>query len=532
MYINLQIWSLNDSKFYNILLFLLNTFLLTACGGGEVLNKNNIDIEKKIEITQEKNKSNDFIIKPFEILDPLYEKQWYLHKKSGINISSVWKEYKGDGISIAVIDSGIEAIHPDLQHNIDLIHSFRYSDESSDPTPTIKELNDPYVDAPHGTCVAGVIAASQNDIGISGIAPNATLVGLNVFSRPDDSAFENALMYPNVDISSNSWGGDLSFGLNDDQISLDAIITKMLTDPIIYIFAAGNESSNSGFSSVLNSRYTLVVGATTDKSIIAPYSNHGANILCVAPGGGELKSEPKIVTTDLIGDIYGYDVKGDHFDIFENQNYEYTNNFNGSSAATPIVSAIIALMLEANKDLNYRDIKYIIAHSSKKIDPNHTSWIKNSANLYFSRYYGFGLIDAQKAVNMAKDFKSLDKEIIISKKLDELNITIPDNNQTGIELELKIDQNISLEYASLEINTNHSYSGDLKIVLTSATNTSSVLTLGNTITEDPYLPWEFGSICFMDEYSKGVWKVHISDISKNDIGTLKSIKLTLYGDVK
>jgi len=529
---NLKTWSLFDSKLYNYLLFLLSSSIFTACGGGEVLNKNNQLVETNtIQIDIETNQTVTPIVKSFEISDPLYKQQWYLQEKSGINVSSVWQEYQGENISIAIVDSGIEATHPDLENNIDLTHSFRYSDESSDPTPTIKELNDPFVDAPHGTCVAGVIAASQNEIGISGIAPKATLVGLNVFSLPDDSSFENALLYSDIDISSNSWGADLSFGLSDDQISLDAIISKMSTDPIIYTFAAGNEYSNSNFSSVLSSRYTLVVGASTYEAKIAPYSNYGTNILCVAPGG-EGGNKPKIITTDLLGDMYGYDIKGDHFDVFENKNYEYTNDFDGTSAATPMVSGVIALMLDANRKLNYRDIKYIISHSSKQIDTNHTSWIKNSANLWFSQYYGFGLIDTQKAVDMARDFKSLEKEMIISKKLDDLNMSIPDNNQTGIELEFQIDKNISLEYVSLEINTNHTYSGDLKIVLNSPANTKSILAQGGTITEDPYISWSFGALTFMDESSMGTWKVYIKDIAEYDTGILNSLKLTLYGHEK
>jgi subtilisin family serine protease len=519
---NLKTWGLFDSKFTHILFFSLSAFLLSACGGNEASSEEN-------SIAHDGNQNNDRITQSYEISDPLYDKQWYLHKQSGINISSVWKEYLGEGISIAVVDSGIEALHPDLEENVDLIHSFRYSDESSDPTPTKEEFLDPFVDAPHGTAVAGIIAASQNDIGISGVAPKANLIGLNVFSRPDDSAFENAMLYPNVDISSNSWGADLSFGLDDDRIVLDAIVSKMINNPIIYTFAAGNETSNSGFSSILNSRYTLVIGATTVEKKIAPYSNYGANILCVAPGGAEDKDLPKIITTDLIGDVHGYDIQGDHFDIFENQDYEYSNNFNGTSAAVPMVSGVIALMLEANKALTYRDIKYILAHNSQKIDTNHTSWVENSAELWVSRYYGFGLIDALDAVKSAKIFQPLPKEIMIQKSLEDLNISIADNDEKGVTLMLDIDDDFLIEYAKLEINSNHPYSGDLKITLTSPSGTNAVLADGGTITEDLYAPWAFGAIGFMDEKSSGNWRLHISDISENDTGVLSSVKLILYG---
>jgi len=525
MHTNLKTKSLFDSWFFYFLFFSLSAFLFSACGKSEASSEKN-------SIFLENNQSSERSPQSHTVLDPLYKKQWYLHQKFGINVLPVWESYQGEGISIGVVDSGIQALHPDLMDNIDLKYSFRYEDNSSDPTPTQKELENSFVDASHGTAVAGIIAASQNEIGISGVAPKVNLIGLNVFSRPDDSAFEDAMGYENIDISTNSWGADLSFGLDDDRVVLDAIIQKMFNDPIIYVFASGNEVSNSGFSSILNSRYTLVVGATTEQGKIAPYSNFGANILCVAPGGHEEKNLPNIITTDLMGSLFGYDVKGSHFDIFENQNYDYTDSFNGTSAAAPMVSGVIALMLEANKKLNYRDIKYIIAHNSRKIDTNHSSWVQNEANLWVSRYYGFGLIDAKKVVERAKEFKSLPLETTITKQLDAFVLPIKDNDSVGVELRFQVDKNISVEYVELELNTNHSYSGDLKIILTSPSNTLSVLANGNTITEDPYNPWSFGSIAFMDERSAGEWGVSISDIMENDTGILSSVKLTIYGHQK
>ncbi len=479
---------------------------------------------------QEIKKTPIVIKKEIISTDPLYNNQWYLNGKFGINVSSIWANYSGRGISVAVVDSGIEATHPDLQNNVDLLKSLRYEDGSSDPSPSLHELRDPFVDVPHGTAVAGIIGAEHNDIGISGIAYETNLIGLNVFSKPNDSSFEDAMGHEGVDISSNSWGADLSFGLDDDRVVLDAIVQKMQSDPTIYIFASGNEQSNSDFSSVLNSRYTLVIGATKESGEIALYSNYGSNVLCVAPGGEDSKDK-KIVTTDLMGDIYGYDIKGEHFDILENQNYDYSSSFYGTSASVPMVSGVVALMLEANKNLSYRDIKYILAHSCRRVDTNDSSWIKNSASLWSSNYYGFGLIDANRSVEMAKDFIPLSQEIIITKELNDINLSIPDNNISGVEQFFEIDEDIVLEYASLIINTNHVYSGDLKIVLNSPT-TSSILAEGGTITEDLYNPWEFGSLRFMDEMSKGKWNVKIIDTQKDDSGVLNSLKLILYGHKK
>ncbi len=495
--------------------------------------KTKILLEDSVDknITPPKIKQKKVDIKETIITDPLYKDQWYLHSKYGINLSSIWSEYSGKGISIGVVDSGIEALHPDLKNSVDLIRSFRYEDNSSDPSPTPKELKAPFIDVPHGTAVAGIIGATHNDIGIGGIAYESNLIGLNVFSKPDDSSFENAIGYKDIDISSNSWGADLSFGLDDDKIVLDSIEEKMQNDPTIYIFASGNEQSNSDFSSVLNSRYTLVIGGLRENGVVASYSNYGSNILCVAPSG-EDSDNKKIVTTDLMGDLFGYDIEGEHFDNLENKNYEYSNSFYGTSASVPMVSGVVALMLEANSNLDYRDVKYIIAHSCRKIDINNSSWIKNGGSLWVSNYYGFGLIDAKKAVEMSKDFSSLSSEIVVTKDLLDLNLSIPDNDINGTELFFDVVDDFKIEYVSLEVNTNHVYSGDLKITLKSPQNIVSTLAEGKTITEDPYMPWEFGSITFMDEFSKGRWSVNISDLEEDDTGVLNSLKLTIYGHKK
>lgn len=466
--------------------------------------------------------------------DPLFDKEWHLLNSQGIdiNITNVWKKYRGRGVKIAVVDTGIEAQHPDLKANVDLNLSFCYENNRSDPSPTQRELSDPFIDVTHGTAVSGIIAASQNSIGVSGVAPEASLVGLNVFSNPTDSVFENAMLYKGVDISSNSWGNELDMGLDDDRIVLDAIIRKMQTDPIIYVFASGNEHANSNFSSVLNSRYTFAVGAVTRDGRIAEYSNYGANLLTVAPGGSGVYGEPKIVTTDLTGAAYGYDsYKGEHFDLPSNTNFDYTDQMNGTSAAAPIVSGIIALMLEANPSLTYRDVRDIIIKTAVKTDPADVSWQKNGAGIFFSPRYGFGLINAGKAVAMAEHYPPLSKELHLTQE-KSLNIPIPDNDDQGIDVSFDIPDNIATEYVEVTLNSDHTYSGDLKITLVSPDGTKSILAYGNTITDDMYLPWTFTSLQFYAESSKGLWHLHVADVVAKNSGILHSAKITLYGHAK
>jgi len=102
----------------------------------------------------------------------------------------------------------------------------------------------------------------------------------------------------------------------------------------------------------------------------------------------------------------------------DNPNCNYTSTFNGTSAATPTVSGVVALMLEANPQLTHWDVRHILAKTSRKIDADHSlstsssnhklslGWITNDAGYHFSDWFGFGLVDAAKAVEMASTYTS------------------------------------------------------------------------------------------------------------------------------
>jgi subtilisin family serine protease len=516
-------------KFFIRLLMVIAIVIINGCGSSEKPTTNKVDIA-----TSQKT-SGDKPIYSSITDDPLFKYQWHLYNKNGIdlNVVDVWKKYQGYGINISIVDTGIESDHPDLNGKIDFSRSFRYSDSSNDPTPTKDQLENPFMDTPHGTAVAGIIAAAHNSIGVSGIAPEASLVGLNVFSNSQDSSFENAMLHKEVDVSSNSWGSNLGEGLDDDRVVLDAIVQKMKSDPTIFVFASGNEASNTNFSSVLSSRYTLPIGAVDSYGIVTDYSNFGANLFVVAPAGGDKYRSKKIVTTDLVGEKYGYDsTRRSHYDMKGNETYSYTDTMNGTSASVPMVSAVIALMLEANKNLSYRDVKDILVHSSKRVDKRDFSWRKNGAGILVSDRYGFGLIDASASVKMAETFTSLPKEEELLVVKSNLNIKIPDNKNSVVEVEFDVAEDLIVEYVELTINTDHSYSGDLKITLFSAKNTKSTLAYGKTDTDDSYSPWTFGSFQPYGESSRGRWILNISDIHSSHVGTLYEAKLKIYGHKK
>ena len=133
-----------------------------------------------------------------------------------------------------------------------------------------------------------------------------------------------------------------------------------------------------------------------------------------APSNGGSRG---ITTTDLLGNA-GYSTT------------DYTDTFGGTSSASPLVSGVLALMLSANPDLTRRDVEYILASSSVRIQPADAGW--TTGPYPHNEKFGFGLIDANAAVSAAANWTPVGPEISTPLFTRTLNVAIPDNNATGI----------------------------------------------------------------------------------------------------
>lgn len=528
----------------------------------------------------------------------LVSQQWHLEntgQNSGsdsnatpgedLNMGNVWDDYRGKGIRIAIIDTGIDAVHYDLAGNLsDSLSGYYYNGSfvQDDPSPNDDQRKD-YIygtyyntgfNAAHGTACAGIAAALDNEIGVTGVAPEATLVGLNAFadnSSYQSLSFEHALYHTGtaVDISSNSWNDKIVDGLDDDSPELQAIQSGAAMGRggkgIVYLFAAGNErnssttttypetSDNSNWHRELNNPYVITVAALNADGRYASYSNFGANVLVSAYGGEYGIHAPAIVTTDLVGN-YGYDSTSptwfqDHFEVGGNEEGDFTHVMNGTSAATPMTAGVVALLLEANPDLTYNDIRYILATTARKNDPTDGDWVKNGAGHWINHNYGFGVIDVNASVTLAKNFTSLypdgqkSRSVAIGSLLDSndpLGSGTVNNNALFLKMAsitVEDADSLIIDHVDLTIDLIQTFPGDLDIILESPSETNSTLSHHgfHPIDSDRYFfaPFTFGSVRYLDENSSGTWNIYIRDYYTapygEDSGQLDGCKLTVYG---
>lgn len=485
--------------------------------------------------------------------DPLYDDQWHFSLIG--DIESIWEEYDGSGVSVVVYDEGVEYDHEDLAANYDASMHFTYDGVTYDPMPLD-------ADSGHGTSCAGLIGAvADNGLGGTGVAPGVTLTGVNYL---DDIQFQPAEIYDaavlwaqNFDIMSNSWGwgGSFSFAQNlsidtsvaSHDMDLWAILLEAGRDGLgtVIVQAAGNETNNANGDGWNVSRYSITVAATDQNGDAEYYTNFGSSILIAAPASA--------VTTDLSGNA-GYNGSGDADPV----DSDYTSDFNGTSAATPTVAGVVALMLDANDALGWRDVQTILALSAAHTGSDMggpgeleevgdwqtvggTTW--NGGGTMFHQSYGYGMLDAYAAVRMAEAWaflspvaKTSANEVTATGTYSGAAVAIPDNNNvagTGqVTLDLVVSQNISIEAIEVTLTLTHANATNLNIWLEAPDGTRiQMMTEGDASarTTDRGLTWVFGVDSLKGFTSAGTWSVVFEDTVTGETGSVSDASIEFFG---
>lgn len=412
--------------------------------------------------------------RPVEFQDPLFSDQWHLlntGQEGGtpgqdVHIAGAWAlGYSGKGVRIAIVDDGYQYTHPDLAQNYAADSSYDMNGGNPDPAPDTRYDY-------HGTSAAGVaLAAANSECGV-GAAYDAQGAGIrliaNAFSDAD-TAEALTYMYQDNDIYSNSWGP------YDDGYTLEGpgyFTRKALADAIqngrggkgtIYVWAGGNglqANDNCNYDGFVNSRYTIGVGAVDNNGTQSYYSEPCSAILVTAPSSG---TNAGITTTDLLGD-----------DGYSENNC--TNDFGGTSSATPLVAGVIALILEANSALSWIDVQQILVETAEKNDPTDGDWTTNGAGYHINHKYGFGRVNATAAVLAAQKHVALPTQSLTSYSNIIVNQTIPDGTGLGLNHTFSVSAGLTLQHVEVSVNIpNFLAGGDLLVVLTSPNGTKSIL---------------------------------------------------------
>ena len=479
--------------------------------------------------------------------DPWYGCQWHL-KNTGqfgsgalqdINVESVWTSGNmGAGVNVVVVDDGLHSGHEDLTDNVLTARNHDYAGQGG--------VYDAF--ATHGTSVAGIIAARDNEIGVRGVAPRAKIFAYNAAARGISvSDHEANAMFRGEDadhtaVSSNSWGFPDTGRPNNARAAWERAVERGVTEGyggkgIFYVWAAGNghvsRDDNSNLDGRANFHAVTAVCAIGYDDVRSSYSEMGANLWVCAPSNSGRAGSPSITTTKT--------------------GHGYRDDFRGTSAATPVVSGVAALVRAANTSLTWRAVKLILAASARRNDTGNSGWQEgaleygSATDRYrFNHEYGFGVVDAAAAVALAVDDRWAGLPSQRSTRASSGSLGDPPG--TGLAIfdggittsSVTLDHHVGfVEFMQIEVELTHEWFRDLRIELVSPAGNVSVLSVPSSMASPPSLfsfssprfegTYRFGSAKHLGESAAGAWTLFISDHQLGDSGVLKSWKLKAYG---
>jgi len=479
----------------------------------------------------------------FSTVDPLFSEQWHLNNvgQGGGLIGEdarLLTPYSlsrfGTGVRIAIIDDGLEVQHEDLIANTipGLCHDYISG------TPNINP-------GEHGSSCAGVAAAvGGNGLGVIGAAFEAHLVGYNLLET-DTSANEVDAMtrgISQISISSNSWGPTDGTGIPAPatanwQAAIDlGTSTGRNGLGTVYTWAAGNGAAdnggvptdNSNLDGYANYRGVIAVGAIGDDGRKANYSESGANVWISAHSMGN--NDRGITTVDLQG-ASGSNTGASPSDYPDTN---YTNTFSGTSSATPLVTGVVALILEERPQLTERDVRRVLALSARRNDPTDSDWSANGAGIFVNHKYGFGALNASGAFALLPGYTLLGPQLApFVSVLRTPNLPIQDANPTYVSDTIAVSTPITkIEHVEVLFSAaNHPFLGDLRVELISPQATVSVLSEPHEMPNGgaSFSNWTFGVVRCLDENPNGTWLLRVRDEVSGDVGTFQSWRLTIRG---
>lgn len=336
--------------------------------------------------------------------DPLLDRLWYLDK---IHAPAAWDTTTGnDGVVVAVIDTGVDLSHPDIEANlwvnedeipgngidddhngfIDDVHGWDFVEKDATPEPQDHPPFDPAA-VSHGTLVAGIIGAvGNNGTGVVGVNWDVKIMPLRILNREGNGTEKAAIDAVNYALDNGADVINMSFTGRDISTPFAHAVKRAYDRGVVFVAAVGNDGQKGQgnlnqtpiypacLKGALDDDWVIGVAATTSTDEKAAFSNYGKNCTDIAAPGVE-----------MFGTSF-YDPENPFFDE------HYTGYWQGTSAAAPVVSGAAALLLSRFPTLTPAQIKIILQLAVDPVKTVGTSWFGQ---------VGSGRVNIERALQFA-----------------------------------------------------------------------------------------------------------------------------------
>lgn len=308
-----------------------------------------------------------------DINDPMAQQQYALDK---VNARQAWDITQGNpGVTIAIVDTGIDLTHPDLKSKLVPGMSAIKKDQKAENKDFLLKGGD---DNGHGTHCAGIAAAiGNNGTGVAGLALKNKIMPVRVLGGAGSGSMFS--IAKGLAWAAENGARVISMSLGGPSSVMDLIVErsvkKAVKNDVVMVVAMGNSSKEEQMvPAVFAGKYdqVIAVGATDSEDKKAPFSTWGSHITVGAPGVAILSTMPT-------------------YDVFLTENYGFSKNYaklSGTSMATPAVSGLVGLMRSQFPNLKAAQIKAKLQESTEDLGPKG-----------FDKLFGYGRIDALKAVS-------------------------------------------------------------------------------------------------------------------------------------
>jgi len=341
--------------------------------------------------------------------DTYYVDQWH---HGVINSEKAWDYAVGyPDAKIAVLDSGVDTFHPDLV----LQMGMSFVPTEQDVNPNMGGFQNQYIMA-HGTCVSGLAAAQGfNGAGISGVCPKCSVIPVKYIGLEQNyPTLDRKLQAVKWAVDAGAWVINNSWTISPDKntetdeclsIPADNFVKELIDYAetngrgglgTIIVWAAGNSTCDTALNPSLNDDRIVVVSALDIDNSFVYYSNYGINVNIAAPAGDSALGKGGLVTTDVSTPGKGFNPAFNNADpaYADYPDQFFTKYFDGTSAAAPVVSGAIALMLSVKPEMTLNEAIECMkkAAATPQFDCQHGD---------MKTCFGAGILDVGKMVEMA-----------------------------------------------------------------------------------------------------------------------------------